>query len=77
MPPRPRRSEETEVTYFRIRWGDGTRLFRVEDSRSYRDAEQREAMYFLGRPLDPATGEWANTRQKVYAPDVVNWNAKW
>jgi hypothetical protein len=65
------------VTYFRIRWGDGTRLFRVEDSRSYRDAEDGEAMYFLGRPLDPSTGEWAMTRQKVYAPDVVNWNAKW
>ena len=71
------RSEEKLVTYFRIRWGDGTRLFRVEDSRAYRDAEQREAMYFLGRPLDPSTGEWATTRQKIYAPDVVNWNAKW
>jgi len=34
-------------------------------------------MYFLGRPLDPHTGEWAATRQRVYTPDVVNWNAKW
>lgn len=65
------------MTYFRIKWGDGTRLFRVEDSRPYQDAEQGEAMYFLGRPLDPRTGEWAMTRQKVPAADVVNWNAKW
>jgi hypothetical protein len=69
--------EQPQVTYFRIRWGDGTRLFRVEDSGSYRDAEHGEAMYFLGRPLDPHTGEWAATRQRVYTPDVVNWNAKW
>ncbi len=68
------------MTYFRIRWGDGTRLFRVEDTRAHGDPGDPEdcaSLYFLGRPLDPSTGQWADTRQRVYCPDVVNWDAKW
>lgn len=65
------------MTYFRIRWGDGTRLFRVEDARSYDDPERGASMYFLGRPLDPWTGEWSSMLRKVFSPDVVDWNARW
>jgi hypothetical protein len=34
-------------------------------------------MYFLGRPLDPWTGEWSAMIKKVFSPDVVDWNARW